>query len=162
MPFTILVLPPLPKVTQSPLPTGIVAHSYAAQFSASGGTPPYSWTLAPPLLIGPNTVSGLPAGITLNTDGSLTGTPTFAGNFSFTVQVTDSATPPQSASINTTISVRQNAFGRNDTIQTATLIGAGGYSPLSISPFSDPSQSTPDSDYFRLVVHRPTCIGSSS
>jgi hypothetical protein len=51
--------------------------------AASGGLPPYSWSIA----------SGtLPAGITLNSStGRLTGTPSVSGMFPFTVRVTDSA-----------------------------------------------------------------------
>jgi hypothetical protein len=50
--------------------------------SASGGTPPYVWSVA---------VGSLPAGIALNpTTGTLTGAATAVGNFSATVQVADS------------------------------------------------------------------------
>ena len=51
--------------------------------TAEGGKPPYSWSV----------VSGaLPGGLTLGSDGSVSGTPTAAGNFVFGVQVTDALT----------------------------------------------------------------------
>src|SRR5436305_12614027 len=68
--------------TPSPLPVGVAGVSYSTSFAASGGTPPYSWTVA--------TGSNLPAGLTLATNGSLSGTPTTVGNYIFAVQVTDS------------------------------------------------------------------------
>jgi hypothetical protein len=47
----------------------------------------------------------LPGGLTLGADGSLTGTPTAAGSFTFTVTVTDSAQPPVSGSQSFTVTI---------------------------------------------------------
>jgi hypothetical protein len=67
--------------TGSPLPSGTVGTAYSQTLAASGGTQPYTWSV----------VSGaLPSGISLNSSsGSLTGTPSSAGTFAFTVQVSD-------------------------------------------------------------------------
>ena len=46
----------------------------------SGGRAPYAWSIA---------AGSLPAGLTLGPDGSVSGTPTAAGTYSFTEQVTD-------------------------------------------------------------------------
>jgi hypothetical protein len=85
--------PPAPTpltVTTAALPQGTVGTAYSATLSATGGTPPYSWTLAS---------GSLPPGLTLSSNGSITGTPTSPGDASFTVQVTDSGSPtPQVAS----------------------------------------------------------------
>ena len=64
-------------------------RAYAEQLSATGGQPPYRFAL----------VSGqsLPTGLTLSVDGSVTGTTTQQGTQEFRVEVTDSATPPQTA-----------------------------------------------------------------
>jgi uncharacterized protein (TIGR03437 family) len=57
------------------------AAAYSAQLSASGGTPPYTWS----------TNGGLPAGLSLNsTTGIVNGTPTTPGSYSFIATVTDS------------------------------------------------------------------------
>ena len=77
--------PPLGIVAASlnALTTGQVAVAYSATFVANNGVKPYAWTL----------VSGqgiLPPGIQLNgSTGSLSGTPTSQGTYTFTVQVTD-------------------------------------------------------------------------
>jgi len=67
--------------TQPPLPNGGVGISYSSSFAATGGSPPYNWSV----------ISGsLPPGLALAPNGSLTGTPTSTGLFSFAVQVIDS------------------------------------------------------------------------
>ncbi len=65
------------------LPNGTVGSVYAATIVTSGGTPPYSWSLA----------SGtLPPGIVIDqARGILRGAPTNAGNYSFYVLTTDAA-----------------------------------------------------------------------
>jgi len=56
---------------------------YTHSFTASGGTAPYTYSLA----------SGtLPAGLALSSTGTLSGTPTAAGSFTFTLRATDSST----------------------------------------------------------------------
>src|SRR5262249_8667003 len=72
--------------TASPLPGGTVGAAYTQTLSATGGTPSYVWSLA---------VGSLPSGLSLS-GGVLSGTPTTAGQYSFTLTVTDGAN--QSAS----------------------------------------------------------------
>ena len=74
--------PPLNITTVSPLFSGTVGVPYAQTFSASGGVPPYQWSV----------LSGDTGGLTLDAGtGTLQGTPQSAGTFNFTVQVRDSA-----------------------------------------------------------------------
>jgi uncharacterized repeat protein (TIGR02543 family) len=72
--------PPV-TITLSPtsLPDGTVGTTYSQTLAASGGTAPYTFT----------ETGNLPAGLTLSSDGALTGTPTTAGASSFTVTATD-------------------------------------------------------------------------
>jgi hypothetical protein len=72
-------------------PAGTVTYPYPGfTFSVvSGGSPPFTWKV---------TAGSLPAGLALGSDGALSGTPTSAGSFAFTVAATDSASPPTSAS----------------------------------------------------------------
>jgi hypothetical protein len=73
------------------LPTGMAGAAYpASSLTASGGTPPYTWSLA--------TGSSLPDGLTLAADGTITGTPSTAGTTEFTLTVTDSTAPAPLAS----------------------------------------------------------------
>ena len=71
----------LVTITISPttLPDGQAGTTYSQTLAASGGTAPYTFT----------ETGNLPAGLTLSSDGALTGTPTTAGASSFTVTATD-------------------------------------------------------------------------
>ena len=80
--FQLVINPAVLAVaTTSPLPAG-QANISSQTLAATGGVPPYAWT------IGNGT---LPAGLTLAPAGILSGTPTAPGNFIFTVQVSDHA-----------------------------------------------------------------------
>lgn len=85
------------QISGAALPSGIVQISYTANLSASGGTVPYSWSIA----------SGqLPAGLALSSSGAISGTPTTAGTSSFTIEVTDSSSPnPQTVSKTVSMSI---------------------------------------------------------
>lgn len=67
-------------ITSTTLQLGTVGQAYAGTLSAVGGTQPYTWSV----------VSGTVApGVVVGTNGLLSGTPTQAGTFQFTVRVTD-------------------------------------------------------------------------
>lgn len=68
--------------TPSALPWATLLTPYAEALVASGGAPPYSWTV---------TAGALPPGISLGADGVLSGTPQSPGAFAFVAKVQDSA-----------------------------------------------------------------------
>ncbi len=71
-------------ITLSPaagsLTAGQVGTAYSQTFTASGGSGSYSYAV---------TSGALPAGLSLDTNGALTGTPTTAGTANFTITATD-------------------------------------------------------------------------
>lgn len=83
--------PPKPSVdfeiTTTAVPVAYTCSPYNTTFAVQGGTAPYTWTLAE---------GTLPAGIVLTDDGRISGVMTAAGDFSFTVRVTDSSPTPES------------------------------------------------------------------
>ena len=84
--------------TSGSLPSGTVSSAYPnTQLNASGGIPPYTWL---------QTGGTLPPGLSISTSGAISGTPTSATGspFSFTVQVTDSATNTATATLSITVS----------------------------------------------------------
>jgi hypothetical protein len=103
--------PPLPPlvVSTSSLPATTAGTAYTNALSATGGKPPYVWSLA----------SGtLPSGISAQSAGSLSGTATQAGQFSFTVQATDSSSPALTSSQPLTLTV-SSATGNGGTMPAA-------------------------------------------
>lgn len=101
---SLTINPPL-SFPAATLQNGVIAVAYSAAVVASGGincippmtSPCYTYALAPGS-------ASLPAGLTLNADGTITGTPTGPiGTTSFTVQVTDQF--PTTATANFSITV---------------------------------------------------------
>jgi hypothetical protein len=81
--FTISTMTTLTLTTASPLLKGIVGYAYSQALAASGGSPPYTWSV---------TSGSLPSGLTLDAStGTIGGTPSLTGNSTFTVQVRDSS-----------------------------------------------------------------------
>ncbi|MGD0957885.1 MAG: putative Ig domain-containing protein [Candidatus Acidiferrales bacterium] len=95
---TIKIQPPQKlEVTTTTLPNGVVNIAYpATTLKASGGVTPYTWKV---------TLGILPAGLTLNSNGSITGSPTSPGTANFTVQVTDSEATAMTATASLSITV---------------------------------------------------------
>ena len=80
---SIVIASPTLSLTGGTQPSGQIGAVYSQTLTTSGGTAPYSYAV---------TGGSLPAGISLATDGTLSGSPTAGGPFSFTVTATDSST----------------------------------------------------------------------
>jgi len=89
-----VVQPPL-SITSSMLPNGNIGVAYSQTLSATGGTTPYTWTIA----------SGtLPKGLSLSSSGVSSGIPTTAGGLTYvTFQVVDSTSASATKAISITI-----------------------------------------------------------
>lgn len=79
--YTLSVAAPTLTLAPTSLISGTAGTAYTQAITASGGIAPYSYTVS---------AGALPAGLTLGTGGTLSGTPTVAGSFNFTVTATDS------------------------------------------------------------------------
>jgi hypothetical protein len=88
-------------VGASTLSPALVNTPYNSGLGASGGRPPYVWTIS---------AGSLPAGIQLqSTSGALAGTPGHLGTFSFTAKVTDSASNTATQAFTLTVSPNTSA-----------------------------------------------------
>lgn len=92
------------QVTTSSLPGGILAVPYSQSLAASGGSTPYTWSK-----LSGNT----PDGITLASDGTISGTPTATGTFNFTARVTDNAAAVDDQALSIVISNAQTFYVNN-------------------------------------------------
>jgi len=125
-----VVISPATLTMGSPLPNGTVGVPYSANITASGGTTPYSCSIA----------GALPTGLSL-TACAVSGTPTVAGSVTVLVTVTDAGSPVQNASANETINIAPAALSLTNTLPDGTVgvpyssqIGAtGGITPYTCS-----------------------------
>jgi uncharacterized protein (TIGR03437 family) len=96
---TVVILPaPLQITSGATFPNGLVGVQYPSQIlTASGGIAPYTFSIK----------GFLPGGLTL-TNAQVSGTPSAASSYSFTLVVTDSAAVPNTASLGATLLVSPN------------------------------------------------------
>ena len=136
--FTLTVAastPSLTITTTSPLPAGTAGSPYSQTLSASGGTPPYSWTVIQ---------GALPSGLSLNgASGGLSGTPSAANTFQFTIQATDTAGAKATQALTLVIAPSVSKLtitttsplpdGRVGTAYTEAFAASGGTAPYTWS-----------------------------
>ena len=79
--------PPPLAITTASLPLGTVGQAYSAALAATGGTGTLTW----------RTTNTLPPGLTLESNGRLSGTPQSPHELPIRIEVTDSGTPPRTA-----------------------------------------------------------------
>ena len=123
---SITISPSALAITSASLDNGQKGSAYAATLQAGGGTPNYTWSIAS---------GSLPAGLSLNPNGSVSGTPTSAGTSFVTVQVTDSGSPVQMQTGAVSITIAPATLvipsvslvsGQKGTVYTASLQANGG------------------------------------
>jgi subtilisin family serine protease len=101
-------------ITTSSLPTATVNTVYSATLQAIGGTSPYTWS-----------TTGLPNGLSLATDGKITGTPTATGSYTLVVTATDAVSASVTSNVSLTVApakVFPGAFGKTSPLSGATGI----------------------------------------
>jgi chitodextrinase len=118
-------------ITTTSLYDGRVGSSYGDALTATGGVPPYSWSI----------INGtLPDGLVLDSvNGDITGTPASAGTFNFTALVTDltlrTKTKPLSITIIDPLVITTTSLpdGETGASYSQTLNASGGQMPYTWS-----------------------------
>jgi hypothetical protein len=113
------------------LPYGTTGQNYNQTVAATGGAAPFNFTVS---------AGTLPGGVTLNpTSGLISGVPTTAGAYSFTVQVTDgssqAATKAYTVNIYDPLTISTTALdaGLVGLAYSRTIIATGGAAPRTFS-----------------------------
>jgi hypothetical protein len=129
--FPITIVPADLSIVTTSLPDGVVGAAYSASLNASGGVPPYTWT-----------VTGLPDGLTATAAGAISGTPKTAGQFTVIFNVSDAAgvTFARRLAFSLTIASAPLAIttasapnGTAGAAYTASFAATGGTPPLTFS-----------------------------
>ena len=96
---------------------GSVGVTYSQNLTAKGGTPPYSWSIS---------TGSIPTGLSLNANsGLISGSPSVAGTFNFTVRVSDSVASV-AASKALTINIDSGSGGSSTlTISSSSTLPSG-------------------------------------
>jgi len=94
-------------IAATSLPPATVGIAYSTALTATGGTSPYTWT-----------ATGLPAGLSVNTSGTISGTPNLAGSYTPTVTVTDNTGTSTQKALTFSVSA-----GGSDPVATAIAAG---------------------------------------
>ncbi len=136
-------------VTPSLLATAEVSVAYSVAFQSNGGARPLIWTASGPL----------PAGLTFDSTGLLSGTPTAPGDFVFTVQVTDSTGASTSAAYE--VLVRPFAPDLLVSAGGLSFVGARGAAPPPVQTVSVIS-TTHDSVPFSATADTPWITPTAS
>ena len=148
------------STTFSTPPAAVVGGAYTDTLTATGGTTPYTWSV---------NAGTLPAGLSLSSAGVLSGTPTTAGSYPFTVNVIDANNGIATASItlvvtaSLTLTFSAPPSGVVGTAYTDTLTAAGGTSPytFSVSAGTLPAGLTLNAST-GVVSGTPTTAGTSN
>jgi hypothetical protein len=123
------------------IPDGVVGRLYpGVTFTATGGLPPRTWSVINPSL--------MPPGLSLNpATGAISGTPTAAGTFTFTIRVDDAGAPAQSDTRSVTMRIGMplaiqdaspipNAFAGQRYVQAFNITGGIGTRSCTVTPLN--------------------------
>lgn len=162
-----LTVPANPAITTAlgALTAGQVGSTYTATVAVSGGISPYTWSV---------TSGNLPTGLMLAaSSGTISGTPTASGNYTFTLTVTDSGSPTTltasgqfsisiAAAPAITFSTTPLPSGTIGTAYSASVTATGGAGALTYAVTSGSLPASLSMASSGAITGTPSAAGTSS
>jgi hypothetical protein len=156
--ITITVTAPTLTITPSTLSEAQIDTSYSETLAATLGTAPYIFT-----------ATGLPDGLTLSEDGSLSGIPTEDGDFTLSVTATDALGATGQADLSLTVLPNEpvaadvSASVAGGTSDNAITLSLSGGTAESVTVASDPAHGTATASG-TTILYTPTSgyVGTDS
>ncbi|HKY03542.1 MAG TPA: putative Ig domain-containing protein [Blastocatellia bacterium] len=140
---------PLTIVTPPALQGTSIGSAYSQPLAASGGTPPYLWSIVAG-------AGSLPPGLALNPVGSITGIPTAADTYNFRLKVTDAALVSVERDFAITVSENDNQFNSTFASQTVPAqVNPGQRFTVNVKWNNTGTQAWNGSAGFRAVSQNP-------
>lgn len=140
--YMLTVAAPTISISPAALPNGTGGVFYSRTLSASDGTAAYSYAV---------TAGALPNGLTLNTNGTLSGTPNEAGDFNLTVTATDAngftGSQPYTLAISAPVPVAPNKSvsmlaGTSASVSLTSGVSGGPFTAATIVTPPNPADGT--------------------
>ena len=159
--YTVYITSNSLTLSPPPLPNGMLGTAYSQSVTASGGTAPYTYSVAS---------GALPAGLSLNPSaGLISGTPTASGTASFTVQVRDNLGNTGSRSYTVYITSNSLALspptlpnGMLGTAYSQTVTASGGTAPYTYSVSGSLPAGLSLNPSAGVISGTPTASGTAS
>lgn len=153
--------PPVPTtvapiaITSSSVPAATAGTAYTAPLAATGGTPPYTWSIS---------TGALPPGLTLAaSSGAISGTPSAAGSVAFAAQVKDSSPTPQTQAYTYTLTINPApATTTTTSTTTPTILFSDGLETGDFSNWGALSGWSYDNPYVASSSTEPVHSGTHS
>src|SRR5215470_10407696 len=111
---------PLTITSGSPLPNATLQVAYNQTLTATGGFPPYNWSLNPDL-------GTIAPGLSVSPNGAVTGTPTAAGTYTFGIDVHDQRQQSSTKRFSLTVQVPPLMITNGSPLPTGTVAVAYSY-----------------------------------
>ncbi len=143
------------QLTSSTLTNGTVGIAYSARLSASGGTAPYNWSVAS---------GSLPAGLALSPSGTISGTATSSGSFSFSVTVKDAESTPQAvtSALKLTIVAAPTTSATPPPVSTGSATFSAAYAAYIAANYGSAQGYTSANTYYVSATGSDSNSGSAS
>lgn len=138
------------SISTSSLPSGTVNTAYSASLTAIGGTLPYTWSFT----------GTLPPGLTLSSNGIISGISTTTGTYPITAKVTDSTNQTATKALNISVATAAASIWPNSTVPGLVDGGPDSSVELGVKFMADVSGTVTGIRFYKASTNTGTHVGN--